>query len=144
MLKCRDIFAFPKGKYFLFLNAAYCLCKKLQKFQILLASPQGLLWELLSVLQYIAMRSCVLWKGAFLIHLSHRSHRSILTFSFTFFICFNSILFLHCLPFYQSSFLYECDLDDSQFTISRTITVGVDKELAISAVNWLQSWELWN
>lgn len=43
-------------------------------------SPWGLLWELLSVLWYIAMRSCVLWKGAFLILLSHRSHRSIFTF----------------------------------------------------------------
>lgn len=39
MLICRDIFVFPKGKYFLFLNAACCLCKKLQKFQMLLAFP---------------------------------------------------------------------------------------------------------
>lgn len=63
--------------------------------------PWGLLWELLFVLQYIAMRSCVLWKGAFLIHLSRRSHRSIFTFFYL----------LHLFQFYSlpalSTFLSE-------------------------------------
>lgn len=37
---CRDILALLRGKYFLFLNAVYCLCKTLRKVQMPLGSPR--------------------------------------------------------------------------------------------------------
>lgn len=64
MWKCRDIFAFPKGKYFLFLNAAYCLCKKLQKFQMLLASPlRSLVRALVCVAVHSNEKLCLMKRG---------------------------------------------------------------------------------
>lgn len=121
---CRDIFALPKGKYFLFLNVACCLCKKLRKVQIFLASPmKSLVRAYVCVLVYSNEK---LSPAYFLV-----TRKSFTVFHWFCLLHF-FLSFCSCITYLviRAHFCHKMKVDDLQSNISQLIAADTAKYLA--------------